>query len=318
MSELFFRDLGIPRPHVNLGVGSGTHGTQTAKMLTGIEKVLMREKPDLVLVHGDTNSTLAGSLASCKLRIPVAHNEAGLRSYNRDMPEEQNRVLTDHCSDLLFCPTGTAVANLQKEGITKGVFLVGDTMFDALLQCVEVARNRSTVLEELSLPSKRYIVATVHRPYNTDVPENLSSVLSALIEIDEPVVFPAHPRTRVKISQLNGEIAKRLDGSRVRIIEPIGYLDMLILQESARLVVTDSGGIQKEAYFLGVPCLTLRPETEWIETVEAGWNVVVGTDKQRILEEVQHHRWPKGRPKPLFGDGKASQRIVSAMANAAG
>lgn len=318
MSEIFFRELGIPEPDLNLGVGSGTHGTQTAQMLTGIEEVLMRERPDLVLVHGDTNSTLAGSLASCKLRIPVAHNEAGLRSHNREMPEEHNRVLTDHCSDLLFCPTSTAVANLQKEGITKGVFRVGDTMYDALLQCVEIAREKSTVLEELGLDCKGYIVATVHRPYNTDSPENLVSILSALIEMDEPVIFPVHPRTRIKISQLSDKIARKLADSRLEIIAPVGYLDMLILQQSARLILTDSGGVQREAYFLGVPCLTLRPETELTETVEAGWNVVVGTDKQRILDEVKHHRWPNNKPPALFGEGRASQRIVSALTNIVG
>ncbi len=201
MSAVFFRDLEIPEPDYNLGVGSGRHGWQTGQMLIRIEEVLLREKPDWVLVYGDTNSTLAGALAACKLRIPLAHVEAGLRSFNREMPEEHNRVLTDHCSDLLFCPTQTAVDNLAREGITKGVHLVGDTMYDAVLQFAEIARQRSTILQDLGLKPKEYLLATVHRPSNTDHPDNLRNILAAFAEIEEPIIFPVHPRTRQKMAE---------------------------------------------------------------------------------------------------------------------
>jgi len=262
MSAVFFRELEIPEPDYNLGVGSGLHGWQTGQMLIRIEEVLLAEKPDWVLVYGDTNSTLAGALAAVKLRAPLAHVEAGLRSFNREMPEEHNRVLTDHCSDLVFCPTQTAVDNLAREGITQGVHLVGDMMYDAVLQFAEIARQRSTILQDLGLEPKGYLVATVHRPYNTDVPENLRNILTAFLEIGEPIVFPVHPRTRRKIAQLDGTFGLERATRNVRMIEPVGYLDMLVLEQNARLILTDSGGMQKEAYFFSVPCVTLRPETE--------------------------------------------------------
>jgi UDP-N-acetylglucosamine 2-epimerase len=231
------------------------------------------------LVYGDTNSTLAGALAAVKLQIPVAHIEAGLRSFNREMPEEHNRVVADHCSDLLFCPTQTAVDNLAREGITAGVHLVGDTMYDAALQFAAIARNRSTILNDLKLEPKGYLLSTIHRP-NTDIPENLQNILSALAEIGEVMVFPVHPRTRKKITELEAPFQHGL--SNIKMVEPVGYLDMLVLQENARLILTDSGGMQKEAYFFGVPCITLRPETEWVETVESGWNVLAGSDTESI------------------------------------
>lgn len=320
MSAVFFRDLDIPEPDYNLGVGSGPHGWQTGQMLMRIEEVLLQEKPDWVLVYGDTNSTLAGALAACKLRIPLAHVEAGLRSFNREMPEEHNRVLTDHCADLLFCPTQTAVDNLAREGITRGVHLVGDVMYDAVLQFSALARERSTILDDLGLTPKRYLLATVHRPYNTDNPERLRSILAAFAEIEEPIIFPVHPRTRKRMAEygLNNPQSETCaePGRSIRnpkFIDPVGYLDMLMLEQHARMILTDSGGMQKEAYFFGVPCVTLRPETEWVETVRAGWNLVVDVDPERILWAVNGHRWPGDRPAPVFGDGQASERVVNLL-----
>lgn len=311
MSQVFFEELGMPGPNVNLGVGSGSHGWQTGQMLIRIEEVLLAEKPDWVLVYGDTNSTLAGALAACKLHIPLAHVEAGLRSFNRDMPEEHNRVLTDHCADVLFCPTQTAVENLAAEGISRGVHLVGDTMYDAALQFAAVARQRSTILQELGLRPNRYLLATVHRPYNTDLPENLRNILAAFLETSELIVFPVHPRTRQKIAELDGVGWPEPGTSNLIMIEPVGYLDMLMLEQNARLILTDSGGMQKEAYFYGVPCITLRPETEWVETVEAGWNVVVGADRARIVEAVRSFTPPAVRPH-LYEEGAAG-RIVKVL-----
>lgn len=310
MSAVFFRELNLPEPAYNLGVGSGPHGWQTGQMLARIEEVLLAEKPDWVLVYGDTNSTLAGALAAVKLHIPVAHVEAGLRSFNRTMPEEHNRVLTDHCADLLFCPTRTAVDNLAREGITQGVHLVGDVMYDAVLQFGQLAEERSTILNDLGLIPKSYLLATVHRPYNTDDPERLRSILEALVEIGEPVIFPVHPRTRQRMEALN---VQTLERSNVRMIEPVGYLDMLMLEQHARLILTDSGGMQKEAYFFAVPCVTLRPETEWAETVRSGWNMLVEADSRRIRDAVKNTAWPEGRPAPIFGDGSAARQIVQIM-----
>ncbi|MEJ5197355.1 MAG: UDP-N-acetylglucosamine 2-epimerase (non-hydrolyzing) [Anaerolineae bacterium] len=309
MSQVFFDELDIPQPDINLEVGSGSHGRQTGEMLIRLEEVLLAEKPDRVLVYGDTNSTLAGALAAAKLHIPVAHVEAGLRSFNREMPEEHNRVLTDHIADLLFCPTQTAVDNLRNEGITRGVHLVGDTMYDAVLQFAALARTRSTILARLGLQPKRYLLATVHRPYNTDDPVNLRSILEAFAELEEPVIFPVHPRTRQRMEALN---VRTLERSNVQMIEPVGYLDMLALEQHARLILTDSGGIQKEAYWLGVPCVTLRTETEWVETVAAGWNVVVGADRARIVAAVRSLVAPAVRPLS-YGDGRAAGQIVGIL-----
>ena len=314
MSRIFFEEMGIPEPDLNLAVGSGPHGWQTAQMLTQLESVLASEKPDWVVVYGDTNSTLAGALAACKLRIRLAHVEAGLRSFNREMPEEHNRVLTDHCSDVLFCPTKTAIENLAREGITHNAFLVGDTMYDAVLQFAEVARRHSTILQDLDLTPKQYLLATVHRAYNTDHLDHLRDLLTAFAEIDETIVFPVHPRTQQKITALgDGFSAEALRMRSVRLIEPVGYLDMLMLEEQSRLILTDSGGMQKEAFFFGVPCLTLRPETEWVETVEAGWNVLVGTRTERIVEAVKDQRWPQSSPPQLFGNGRASRVIAQLL-----
>lgn len=306
MSEIFFEELKIPKPAVNLQVGSGAHGKQTAEMLTKIEEILIREKPAKLLVYGDTNSTLAGALAACKLEIPIAHVEAGLRSFNRSMPEEHNRVLTDHCSELLFCPTDTAVNHLRTEGITKSVHKVGDTMLDAVLQFKKIAASRPT-LKELGLKSKGFYLATIHRPYNTDDPKNLAAALKALGSLDHPVVFPVHPRTKGKLAGI--DLA-----SNIRIVEPLGYLDMLLLQENARVVLTDSGGVQKEAFFLKTPCVTMRTETEWVETVEAGWNIVVGTDPAAVVKAVeQFENKAPAPPAAYFGAGDAAVRIAKIL-----
>ena len=305
MSQIFFDELGLPEPDVNLNTGSGNHGNQTGQMLTGIERILLAEKPDLVLVYGDTNSTLAGALAAVKLHIPLAHVEAGLRSFNREMPEEHNRVLTDHCADLLFCPTQTAVDNLSKEGITKGVHLVGDTMYDAVLYFLNSALQRSTVMADLGLQKKSYLLATIHRPSNTDSAENLHNILSALAQADEPVVVPLHPRTRAMVETMHIVLA---DWPNIRVIDPQGYLDMLMLEKNARMILTDSGGMQKEAYWLGVPCVTLREETEWVETVEAGWNRLVGSDYNLIRAAVREWLPTCARP-DIFGDNHTAEKI---------
>ena len=311
MSRIFFEELDIPAPDVNLGVGSGTHGFQTAHMLMGLEQVLLAEKPDRVIVYGDTNSTLAGALAAVKINIPLCHVEAGLRSFNRDMPEEHNRVLTDHCADLLFCPTRTAVENLAREGITEGVHFVGDTMYDSVVYFEDIARQRSRILEKLHLEPKKYLLATVHRAYNTDSSENLSNIVNAFSQLQETIVFPVHPRTRRKLTGLDGA-PELSEIKNVRQINPVSYLDMLMLEQNARVILTDSGGVQKEAYFFAVPCVTLRPETEWIETVESGWNVVAGTSPSDIVHAVETIS-PAEERQIDFGDGKAAQHIVEIL-----
>lgn len=311
MSSVFFQDLQIPAPAYHLGIGSGSHGRQTGLMLEGLERVMEQERPDMVLVYGDTNSTLAGSLAAGKLHIPVAHVEAGLRSYNRAMAEEINRVLTDHLSALLFCPTAHAVKNLSLEGIVKGVHLVGDVMAEALEASLPLARSRSTVLARLSLEPKTYHLATVHRAENTDQKENLERILWALVRLDCPVVFPCHPRTQKMIEQFG--LVSVLEGSRVRLVEPVGYLEMLCLEADAAVILTDSGGVQKEAFWLGVPCVTLRNETEWVETLEDARNVTVGTHPEAILAAVRQHQEERGRFSRLSLESyrEAGRRIVA-------
>lgn len=308
MSEVFFKELNIPEPDYNLNVGSDTHGRQTGAMLAGIEDVLLKEKPDLVLVYGDTNSTIAGALAAAKLHISVAHVEAGLRSFDRSMPEEINRVLTDHVSDLLFCPTQTAVDNLANEGIVKGVILVGDVMADALEYNKKIAEKASNITEKLGVIKGKYLAVTIHRPSNTDNKKHMSDIISALGESGEDVVFPAHPRT-IKYLKEYG-LLESLPGN-IKLIEPLGYLDMLKLMSDADKILTDSGGVQKEAYMLKVPCTTLRENTEWVETLETGWNVLVGANKQKILDMI---RKPKERlPHPdLFGKN-AAKKITEAL-----
>jgi UDP-GlcNAc3NAcA epimerase len=307
MSDVFMREMEIPNADYNLGVGSGSHAEQTARMLTGLEEVFVKERPDTVLVFGDTNSTLAAALAAAKLQIRVAHIESGLRSWNRQMPEEINRVLTDHVSDLLFCPTDSAVRNLAQEGITKGVSKVGDVMLDAALHFGAKAEARGALLTELKLERGRYLLATIHRASNTDSRDALATLLRTFAAIDEPIVFPVHPRTRKALAEL-----QLTPSANVRVIDPVGYLDMLALEKNARMVLTDSGGVQKEAFFFGIPCVTLRTETEWTELVEAGWNQVVGLDEGRILAAVKEWK-PAGARPSLYGKGDASERIADLL-----
>jgi UDP-N-acetylglucosamine 2-epimerase len=276
-------------------------------MLERLEAVIKRESPDRVVIYGDTNSTLAGALAAAKLGVPVAHVEAGLRSFVRDMPEEINRVVADRVSSYLFAPTQTAVDNLAREGISEGVTLTGDIMYDALLQHGETASRKSRILQELVLAPRGYVLATVHRAANTDDPAKLGEIMDALALLHEPVIVPMHPRTRAALMGTDIEVEPP-----VRISEPVGYLDMLELQRNARMVLTDSGGVQKEAYLLAVPCVTLRDETEWTETLEGGWNVLAGANAERILAAARRPP-PQGQPPAVFGDGKAAQRMVNAL-----
>lgn len=305
MSDLFFRDLALPQPDYNLGVGSESHGVQTGEMLRRIEEVCLAENPNLVLVFGDTNSTLAGALAAAKLHIPVGHIEAGLRSFDRRMPEEVNRVLTDHCSDLLFAPTKTAIKNLVHEGITRGVYCTGDVMVDALQEHIAVAKRKSLILEELAVEPGSYSLATVHRAENTDDQFRLKSIMGALMEIGD-VIFPCHPRTEKILKQFGiWEKAKNM----INIIPPVGYPDMLVLEANSARILTDSGGVQKEAYILGKTCITLRNSTEWIETVAEGWNVLADADKDLIIDAVRKAA-PSEERKNLFGDGRAAEHIA--------
>lgn len=312
MNQVFFEELGIAEPNYYMGVGSGSHGFQTGEMLKKIEEILVNEMPDLVLTYGDTNSTLAGALAASKMHIKTAHVESGLRSFDKSMPEEINRILTDHCSDILFCPTQNAVDNLKREGITENVFLTGDVMVDSLLYNKEIAENKSQILKNLNLNSKEYLVATIHRASNTDNKENLKNIVDAFSELDETIVFPLHPRTEKLLQKY--ELYDQLKAS-VSLIEPLGFLDFIKLMNHAKMILTDSGGAQKEAYILEVPCVTLRENTEWVETIEDGCNVLVGSNKERIITMVKE-------PKPSiqahgnkFGDGEASNRIVSTIEN---
>jgi UDP-GlcNAc3NAcA epimerase len=308
MSEVFFRELGLQEPEINLGIGSGKHGEQTAAMLAGLEKVFLSEKPDCVMVYGDTNSTLAGALAAAKLHIPVAHVEAGVRSYNRLMPEEINRLLTDHAANILFCPGKTAIENLEKEGIRQGVYLVGDVMADTLRLTSQRAVSQSRILKCLGLHEKGYLLLTVHRAENTDNISRLTGIFSALESLNETVIVPLHPRTRKTMEQAG----ITLSNPKVKLIEPLGYIDMIRLEQTARMILTDSGGVQKEAYWLGVPCITLRDETEWVETVSAGWNLIGGTEPEHILEAVRTFQPSSAHP-VLYGDGFAAQRCVDIL-----
>ncbi len=307
LSEVFFEEMGIPQPDYNLGVGSGPHGQQTAQMLARLEALMQQERPDWVLVYGDTNSTLAGALAAAKLNIPLAHVEAGLRSFNRAMPEEVNRVLTDHCSDLLFCPTATAVTNLTSEGITKGVHLVGDVMYDAMLSFLPKV-DETVVLTQLGVGANDYVLATVHRAGNTDDAESLTAVLDCLALSHWPVLLPAHPRTVAAMQKWGVTLP-----TGVHLIEPVSYLSMLALEKNAHFIMTDSGGVQKEAYLLGVPCITLREETEWVETVAGGWNTIAGTDRQKVAAALAATK-PQKSPPPVLGDGTAAAQISRLLA----
>jgi UDP-N-acetylglucosamine 2-epimerase len=308
MSELFFKELAMPEPDYNLGIGSGSHGVQTGKMLEALEAVIAKELPDLVLIYGDTNSTLAGALAAVKLNIPVAHVEAGLRSFNRRMPEEINRIVADHLSTRLFAPTAAAVRNLKAEGIEKGVYLTGDVMYDAFLALSKVARERSGILAALRQRPRGYSLLTLHRAENTDEPDRLKAILGTLNELDRRVIFPIHPRTREKLKEYQMDFNPKA----LQMIEPVGYFDMLNLELNARCIFTDSGGVQKEAYMAKVPCITLRDETEWVETIDAKWNRLVGADPAAI-EAALDLKWVGTDYPPLFGDGDAAGKIVQIL-----
>jgi len=311
MSRIFFDDLEIPRPDLNLGVGSESHAVQTGQIMIGVEKAILREKPELVLVYGDTNSTVAAALAAVKVHVPVAHVEAGLRSFNRQMPEEINRIVTDRIADFLFCPTPTAVANLQNEGLALQAYLVGDVMVDALNHFSVIAERKVNPLPRLQLQPKRYSLATVHRPANTDQPDNLRSILRAFRDSGETIVFPLHPRTR-KFLQQYGLLADLHQNSQIILTEPLSYLEILLLEKHARCLLTDSGGMQKEAYLWGVPCITLREETEWVETIEEGWNCLVGADYEKILTAIREFE-PRTARLFSYGDGHASAKIIQVL-----
>lgn len=313
MSKVFFEELDIPEPRYNLEISGGQHGAMTGRMLEAVEKVLLAEKPDWVLIYGDTNSTLAGALAAAKLHIPVAHVEAGLRSFNMRMPEEINRILSDRISTLLFCPTETAVRNLQAEGVHEGVHNVGDVMYDVALFYREQASQTSSALERLGLQARGFALATCHRAENTDEPQRLEAILSALDTIAKflPVVLPLHPRTRKLV------IDYGLQGllNRLRVVDPLPFLDMVVLEQAARLILTDSGGVQKEAFFYGVPCITLRDETEWVETVKSGMNLLVGASRVAILEATEKLLRSELAAIDFmpYGNGHAARKIVDLL-----
>ncbi len=310
MSRIFFDELGIPHPDYNLGICGGTHGENTGRMIESIEKVLLKEKPDMVLIYGDTDSTLAGFLATVKLYIPVAHIEAGLRSFNRKMPEEINRIITDHASDLLFAPTETAVRNLLNEKIDKDrVKLVGDVMFDAAIYYGKNVEERSKILSRLDLKPKEYMLLTVHRAENTneDNLERLKNILQGIADIskDTSVIFPIHPRTKKIIEKID------LNLQNIKAIGPVGYIDMINLEKNAKLIATDSGGIQKEAYFHKVPCIILRDETEWVELAENAFAVLTGAEKEKITDAFRNFKFNDNYDTAKFyGDGKAGEKIA--------
>lgn len=317
MSEIFFEEFGLPRPAVNLNIGGGLHGDATGRMLAAIEKELIERKPDRVLVYGDTNSTIAGALAAAKLHIPVDHVEAGLRSFNREMPEEINRVLTDHLCELFFVPSDEAKSNLAAEGITNGVHVVGDVMADVMRASEPLAAEQSKILERVGFGENEFALVTLHRASNTDDPDRFHGIISALRDIarEVPLVFPVHPRTRRPLSAEFGEDLKSATREGIHFIDPVGYLDMVRLESCARLILTDSGGVQKEACWVGTPCVTMREETEWTETVRHGFNRLAGSNPDRIraaFTEMNSRPVERG---DLYGDGTAAAQIVEIIAN---
>lgn len=310
MSEVFFDELEIPKPNYNLSIGSAKHGTQTGRMLEAIESVLIKESPNCVLVYGDTNSTIAAALAAAKLHIPIAHVEAGLRSYNKKMPEEVNRVLTDHISSFLFCPTLNSVKNLRLEGIEKGVYNVGDVMYDCILFYKSMLKQKSTMLDNLNVKYKDFALATVHRAENTDSPEMLVQIFNSFNEISKeiPILVALHPRTKKFIEKYNIRVSHN-----VRILEPLSYLQMIDLEVNAKVILTDSGGVQKEAFFVETPCITLRNETEWVETVECGANILSGASYDRIISafrDIEKMNKNNVYNSNIFGNGNSSEEII--------
>jgi UDP-GlcNAc3NAcA epimerase len=327
MSQVFFVEMGIPQPHYNLNVGSGSHGAQTAKMIEGLETIFLNENPDAVLVYGDTNSTIAGALAAIKIHIPVIHVEAGLRSFNKAMPEEVNRIACDHMSTLLFTPTMTGLENLKREGFKlhdahkatanhPKVYHCGDIMFDNSLYFSTISDEKSTILKDLGIEKDQYVLTTIHRDSNTDIAENMENIFSALLEIQEKtgltIVLPIHPRTKSKMKeQLTPALFDKLENNdHFKIIPPAGFIDIIALEKNSRLIVTDSGGLQKEAFFFEKPCVILRPQTEWVEIVENGNAVLADASKERILDgfELLMNKYDLSYP-PLYGDGQAAKFI---------
>ena len=304
MSKIFFDELQIPVPDYNLQIGSLGHGKMTGEMLGKLEDIYLKEKPDCVLVYGDTNSTLAGALAASKLLIPVIHVEAGLRSFNKNMPEEQNRILTDNLSKLLLVPTKEAEINLSNEGFKDGIHNIGDVMYDAVLMFKERSKEKEYMLNEIGVSKGNYILTTIHRAENTNDINRLRNIIEALNESNENIVLPLHPRTKRFIEDYNLKL-----NDNIKVIDPVGYLEMLMLENNSKKIVTDSGGVQKEAYFMKKPCITMRDETEWVETIKEGWNVLVGTNKEKILYEIKSFN-PSSEQKNIFGDGNASKIII--------
>jgi UDP-GlcNAc3NAcA epimerase len=312
MSSIFFEELDIPEPKYNLEISGGQHGAMTGRMLEAIENVLLIENPDWVLIYGDTNSTLAGAIAASKLHIPVAHVEAGLRSFNMRMPEEINRIIADRISNLLLCPTKTSIENLSKEALFVGAELVGDVMYDVSLFYRKRALERSNILQKMGLKDGKYVLTTCHRAENTDDPKRLKNIVDALAKIAEniPVVFPIHPRTRKLLEKYELQDVLK----KVMLVEPLPYLDMVRLEQSAKVILTDSGGVQKEAFFYGVPCITMRDETEWIETVDTGWNILVGADTQAIIQAyLGSDTLPQRMEIKPYGEGNASELCLKAI-----
>lgn len=334
MSEVFFREMGIPLPNYNLNVGSGSHGDMTAKMMSGLEEIFIKEKPDAVVIYGDTNSTLAAALAAVKIHIPIVHIEAGLRSWNKRMPEEVNRITADHCSTLLFTPTDSGLRNLRAEGFETSnsgkadlnhpfVYKCGDIMYDNSLHFSSISDEKSTILSDLGLEANNYVLSTVHRDSNTDSPEKLQAIFRSFFRLLEnhpelSIVLPLHPRTRNKIeTNLGDELKRKVDTSdRLRLIPPAGFLDIIALEKNARLIITDSGGLQKEAFFFKKPCVILRPETEWVEIVENGNALIADADEKRIIEGFAELLNKLDYSYPAFyGDGKAAQFICNSILN---
>lgn len=329
MSQVFFDELGIPQPNYNLGVGSASHGVQTAKMIEGIEEILLKEKPDYLVLYGDTNSTLAGAIAASKIHVPIVHIEAGLRSFNKSMPEEINRICCDHCSTLLFSPTSTGFKNLINEGFNPdnkrrftidnpGIYHCGDVMYDNSKHFANIADKKSQILDKEGLRGTDYVLCTIHRDNNTDQPERLNAIFKALLKISESkmVVLPLHPRTsKLLNTNLEKDLYNKItNNNNIKILPPASFLDMIVLERHAQMVVTDSGGVQKEAFFFQKPCLILRSETEWKEIVECGAAVITDADEQKIIESFDNfvenppHKFPE-----IFGDGRAAEFICKEM-----
>ncbi len=329
MSAVFFDELGIPRPDYNLHVGSASHGVQTARMTEGIEGILLKEQPDFIVLYGDTNSTLAGAVAAAKIHIPIAHVEAGLRSFNKAMPEEINRIVCDHCATLLFSPTQAGVENLQREGFALNneppytidnpkVYHCGDIMYDNSLYFAEIAETKTNIINKLGLKDRPFILATIHRDTNTDQPERLNAIFMALIQLSEecPIVLPLHPRTsKLLKTNLDEDLQKQIfNNTNISLIPPVSFLEMIALERHASLVMTDSGGVQKEAYFFKKPCIILRPETEWIEIVQTGNAILADANESRIMQAWQHFKDnPPTKFPEIFGDGHAAEFILNEM-----